>query len=105
MERGDDESLEVPIGRWFRLRTEMIEGDKHTGVMCISMIVGNKETVIYNRKMQTMATAFCEKKHQSQGFTLIQPIKLYTSAQLTEWMRERGLAIEAYFTDWSLNGE
>lgn len=105
MERGDDESLEVPIGRWFRLRTEMIEGDKHTGFMCISMMDRGKKTILYKKKMQSMATVFCEKKVQSQGFTLIQPIKLYTSAQLTEWMRERGLAIEAYFTDWSLNGE
>ena len=52
-----------------------------------------------------MATAFCEKQFPRQGFTSLQPLKLYTSAQLTEWMKERGCAIEAYFTDWTFDGE
>lgn len=104
IERGDDERLEVPIGRWFLLRTELIEGDQDSGFMCISMVDDEVERVLYKRKMQTMATAFCEKKHPLQGFTLIQPIKLYTSARLTDWMRDRGYAIEAYFTDWKFDG-
>ena len=52
-----------------------------------------------------MATAFCKKLYPRQGFTSLQPIKLYTSARLTEWMKERGCAIEAYFTDWKFDGE
>ena len=72
--------------------------------MCISMVDGKQKHVLYKRKMQTMATSFCEKKHQSQGFTLLQPNKLYTSARLTEWMKERECAIEAYFTDWEFEG-
>lgn len=105
VERGDEEHLEVPIGRWIRLRTELIEGDRETGFMSISMLDGEQDVILYKRNMQTMATAFCEKKYQSQGFTLIEPIKLYTSAHLTEWMKERGCAIEAYFTDWEFYGE
>lgn len=105
VERGNNEHLEVPIGRWFRLRTELIEGDQDVGFMCISIVDGDQDIPLYKRNMQTMATAFCEKKYSPQGFTLIQPIKLYTSARLTEWMKERGCAIEAYFTDWTINGE
>ncbi len=104
VERGDEEHLEVPIGRWFRLRTEIKEGDKNTGSLKVSMVDGKQKRVLYKRKMQTMATAFCEKKHPQQGFTLTQPIKLYTSAHLTDWMRDRGYAIEAYFTDWKFDG-
>lgn len=104
VEKGDVERLEVPIGRWFRLRTELKEGDQHSGFMKVSMVDGRQDRVLYKRKMQTMATVFCEKKYPRQGFTLIQPIKLYTSARLTDWMKDRGCAIEAYFTDWKFNG-
>ena len=104
VERGDDERLEVPIGRWFRLRTELTEGNKDTGYMCISMVDGKQETILYRKNMQTMATSFCEKKHQPEGFTLLQPIKLYTSARLTEWMKDRGCAIETCFTNWEFDG-
>lgn len=104
VERESDERLEVPIGRWFRLRTELTEGDQDTGCMRISMVDGEQETNLYKRNMQTMGTAFCEKKYPPHGFTLIEPIKLYTSAHLTNWMKDRGYAIEAYFTDWKFAG-
>jgi hypothetical protein len=103
VEKGDDERLEVPLGRWFRLRTELIEGGQDTGFMKVAMVNGKKEHILYKRKMRTMATVFCEKKYSPQGFTLIQPIKLYTSARLTEYMKERRCAIDAYFTDWKLD--
>ena len=104
VERESDEHLEVPIGKWFRLKTERLEGSKDAGFMCLSLMDGEREIILYKRKMQTMATAFCEKKHPLQGFTLLQPIKLYTSARLTEWMKNRGYAIEAYFSDWRFDG-
>lgn len=104
VEKESDERLEVPIGKWFRLRTEISEGDKNAGCMCISMMDDEQDTILYKKNMQTMGTAFCEKKYPQQGFTLLQPIKLYTSADLTEWMKEKGYAIEAYFTDWKFDG-
>lgn len=103
--KSDDSSYEVPIGRWFKLKTEVIEGDNGSGFFCLSIKERRREKILYRFETQTMATAFCEKKYSPQGFTLIQPIKLYTSARLTEWMKERGCAIEAYFTDWTINGE
>ena len=102
--RSDNDSCKVPIGRWFRLRTEIIEGDKDSGFFCLTIKDGKEEKVIYRFKTQTMATVFCEKQYPRQGFTSLHPIKLYTSAQLTEWMKERGCAIEAYFTDWKFDG-
>ena len=68
------------------------------------MVDGKQKRVLYECKMQTMSTAFCENKYTPQGFTLTQPIKLYTSARLTDWMKDRGCAIEAYFTDWKFYG-
>lgn len=102
--RSDNDSCEVPIGRWFRLRTEIIEGDKDSGFFSLTIIDGKQEKTLYRFKTQTMATVFCENKYPRQGFTSLHPIKLYTSAQLTEWMKERGCAIEAYFTDWKFDG-
>lgn len=104
VERESDERLVVPIGRWFRLRTELTEGDHDTGYMCVTLFDGEQEEILYKRNMQTMATAVCEKKYPPQGFTLIEPIKLYTSAHLTNWMKDRGCVIEAYFTDWNFDG-
>jgi len=103
--KADNDSFEVPIGRWFKLRTEIIEGDMDSGFFSLTIEDDNKETILYQFNTQTMATAFCEKKFPQQGFTSLQPLKLYTSAKLTEWMKARGCAIEAYFTDWTFDGE
>lgn len=103
--KSDNDSCEVPIGRWFQLRTEIIEGDKNSGFFCLSIKDGEQEKTLYKFKTQTMATVFCKKLYPQQGFTNLQPIKLYTSARLTKWMEEKGCAIEAYFTDWKIDGE
>lgn len=102
--KNDNDICEVPIGRWFQLRTEIIEGDKDSGFFCLTIRDGKEEKIIYRFNTQTMATVFCENQYPRQGFTSLHPIKLYTSAQLTEWMKERGCAIEAYFTDWKFDG-
>lgn len=101
----DNDSCEVPFGRWFRLRTEVIEGDKDSGFFCLMIKDGKKEKTLYRFNTQTMATVFCEKQYPQQGFTSLHPIKLYTSARLTEWMKDRDCAIEAYFTDWNFEGK
>lgn len=103
--KSDNDSCEVPIGRWFRLRTEIIEGDKDSGSFCLTIKDGNQEKTIYKFKTQTMATVFCKKLYPRQGFTSLQPLKLYTSTRLTNWMKQKGCALEAYFTDWKFNGK
>jgi hypothetical protein len=55
--------------------------------------------------LQEYKKTYPNETYPRQGFTSLQPIKLYTSARLTEWMKERGCAIEAYFTDWKIDGE
>jgi len=102
--RGSDEHQEVPIGRWFRLKTEITEGDRTSGFFRLTLLVDGQEKVLYEQTMRTMSTAICEGRFPRKGFNSLQPIKLYTSAWLTEWMRDRGDTIEAYFTDWSFNG-
>ena len=102
--RGDDERLEVPTGRWFRLRTEVVEGDSTSGFFRLTLLADGQEKVLYQQTMRTMSTAICEGSHPRKGFNNLQPLKLYTSAQLAEWMKERGNTIEAYFTDWHLEG-
>ena len=104
VERGDDESAVVPTGRWFRLRTEVREGSCSNGFFRLTLIDGEQETVLYERTMQTMATAICEGRFPRKGYNSLQPLKLYTPARLTDWMRARGQAIEAYFTDWTFKG-
>ena len=99
VERGDDEQQEVPIGRWFRLRTVIEEGDSTSGFFRLTMLDEDQEHILYERTMQTMSTAICEGRYPRKGFNYLQPVKLYTSAWLTEWMKNRGHAIEAYFTD------
>lgn len=101
VERGDDESAIVPTGQWFRLRTEVKEGSCSNGFFRLTLISEGQETVLYERTMQTMATVICEGRYPRKGFNSLQPLKLYTPAWLTDWMRARGHAIEAYFTDWS----
>lgn len=103
--RGDEKCVEVPIGQWFRLRTEVIEGNSTNGFFQLTLIDDGRECVLYQRTMQTMSTAICEGRFPSEGFNNIQPIKIYTSAWLTEWMKDRGCTIEAYFTDWSFSGK
>ena len=102
--KSDNDSCEVPIGRWFRLRTEIVEGDMDSGFFCLTIIDRDQEKTIYKFNTQTMATAFCNKLYPRQGFTSLQPLKLYTSARLTNWMKRRGYALEAYFTDWKFDG-
>lgn len=45
------------------------------------------------------------KNIMMKGFNSLQPLKLYTSAWLTEWMSKRGLPLEVFFTDWLFDGE
>ena len=42
----DNDSCEIPIGRWFQLKTEIIEGDMDSGFFCLTIKEGNQEKTL-----------------------------------------------------------
>ena len=82
-----------------------MEGDNTSGFFRLTLIDDGQETVLYKETMRTMSTETTTLNAKYRGLSNLQPIKLYTSAWLTEWMKERGYAIEAYFTDWIFDGD
>jgi hypothetical protein len=91
--------VKVPIGKWFTLEYYYKEGNAEEGrfYMAIQRDGGEKE-VIFDLKRITHNT----KDPAPDGVTDFNPIKLYTSKQLIDYMQNQGKTLQIYWDDFKL---
>jgi hypothetical protein len=94
-----NQKVKVPIGKWFTLEYYYKEGDASTGrfYMTIQTDGGNKE-VIYDLTKITHNSL----DPSPDGLTDFNPMKLYTSKQLIDYMRTQGKTLQIYWDDFKL---
>ncbi|HBL76512.1 MAG: hypothetical protein A2W90_00385 [Bacteroidetes bacterium GWF2_42_66] len=91
--------VKVPIEKWFTLEYYYKEGNAENGkfYMTIQPDGGQKE-VIFDLTRITHST----KDPNPDGVTDFNPIKLYTSKTLIDYMRNQGKTLQIYWDDFKL---
>lgn len=94
-----NQKVKVPIGQWFTLEYYYKEGNAENGkfYMTIQPDGGNKE-VIYN----LTAITHNSKDPNPDGVTDFNPIKLYTSKDLINYMSSQGKTLQIYWDEFKL---
>ena len=94
-----NESVNVPIGRWFTMHYYYIEGDMDSGRFYMTITPeGEKEQVVFDVHKITHNT----KDPAPDGVTDFNPIKLYTSKDLIAFMKSKGKTLQIYWDDLKL---
>ena len=94
-----NQNVKVPIGQWFTLEYYYKEGNEENGrfFMTIQPDGGKKETIFDLKKI----TQNSFDPHPD-GVTDFNPIKLYTSKGLIDYMRSHGKTLQIYWDDFKL---
>ena len=94
-----NQSAKVPIGRWFNLIIYFKEGNETTGRFYLAIKEkGEKKNVIYDVHNFTQHP----KDPSPNGLTDFNPLKLYTSKELIEYMNSRHKSLEIFWDDFYL---
>ena len=93
--------INVPIGEWFTMHYYFKEGDAKTGrfIVIIETEKGGKQTV-FDITNYTHST----KDPAPNGVTELNPLKLYTSMDLANFMRDQGKSLRIFWDDFKLYG-
>lgn len=94
-----NKDVNIPIGKWFRLDLYFKEGDNTTGRFYLAMTPdhGTKQ-VIFDLARITHNT---EDPHPD-GIGDYNPLKLYTSKGLIDFMKSQGKTLQIYWDDYKL---
>ena len=94
-----NQQVKVPVGKWFTMDYYYKEGNNETGrfYMAIHPEGGERE-VIFD------VTNYTHNSHDSSpdGVTHFNPLKLYTSKKLIDYMRSENKALEIFWDDFKL---
>lgn len=94
-----NEQVEAPIGKWMTLEYSITEGDARSGRFFMAVTPqGGARTVLFDVTHFTHHT----QDPAPDGFTAWNPMKLYTSRQLADYMRGQGKALEMVWDDLSI---
>jgi hypothetical protein len=89
----------VPFGVWMELELYLVEGDESNGRFYMSVTPeGGTKTVLFDITNRTHH----ENEKCPDGFTHFQPMKLYTSDAVINYMKEGGKNLEIFWDDWKL---
>lgn len=92
-------NFSVPIGEWMDVELYLKEGDEQTGrfYMAITPQNGSKQIIfdIYNYTQHP-------NEDCPDGFTNFQPMKIYTSQQLIDYMNNNNKRLSVYWDNWQL---
>lgn len=92
-----NEDFSVPFGTWMEIEMYLLEGDEDSGRFYMSVTpVGGEKTILFDVHNTTQHP---REKH-ADGYTHINPLKLYTSDKLIEFMSENDKNLEIYWDDW-----
>ncbi len=94
-----NKNVKVPIGKWFSLEYYYKEGNAENGkfYMTIKPDGGSKE-VIFNLTCITHNSS----DPNPDGVTEFNPVKLYTSKKLIDFMHSKGKTLQIYWDDFKL---
>ncbi len=96
---GSNETVNVPIGKWFTLDLYYKEGNNETGRFFLAMTPdGGPEQIIFDIKKITHNT----EDPDPDGVGDFNPIKLYTSKDLINFMKGQGKTLQIYWDDYKL---
>jgi len=91
--------VKVPIGKWFTLDYYYKEGDSQNGRFWMAIQPeGGEKTVIFD----LTKTTHHSKDPAPDGVTEFNPLKLYTSKQLIEYMNKQGKTLQIFWDDFKL---
>ena len=93
--------FEVPIEQWFTIHLSMVEGDASTGRTVLSLVEsdGSLTTLL---DVQGFTHHPDMPASMLNGFKDINPIKLYTSGELTCGLKAAGLPLEIWWDDFAI---
>ncbi|NOQ72908.1 MAG: hypothetical protein GQ574_12945 [Crocinitomix sp.] len=88
----------IPFGEWMEIELYLKEGGQSSGrfYMAVTPEGGTKQ-VLFDITNNTQH----EKEKCPDGFTHMQPLKLYTGDDLINYMRNNGKELSIYWDDWS----
>ena len=94
-----NQKVKVPIAKWFTLEYYYKEGDSKTGRFWMAIQPeGENREVIFDLTRVTHNS----KDPEPDGVTEFNPMKLYTSKQLIEYMKSQGKTLQIYWDDFKL---
>lgn len=94
-----NESVKIPIGEWFTMDYYYKEGDDKNGRFYLSIMPeGGARRIIFDLRKITHNT----EDQNPDGLGHFNPIKLYTSKKLIEYMRDNGKTLQIYWDDLML---
>ncbi|HCY41584.1 MAG TPA: DUF4886 domain-containing protein, partial [Prolixibacteraceae bacterium] len=94
-----NQKVKVPIGQWFTLEYYYKEGDANNGKFYMTIQPdGGKKEIIYDLTKITHNT----KDPNPDGVTDFNPIKLYTSKKLIDYMGSQNKTLQIYWDDFKL---
>lgn len=92
-------NFSVPFGVWMDLELYLLEGDETNGRFYMSVTPeGGTKTVLFDITNRTHH----EKEKCPDGFTHFQPMKMYTSDQVINYMKAGGKNLEIFWDDWKI---
>jgi hypothetical protein len=94
-----NKAVKVPIGKWFTLDYYYKEGDQTNGRYYLSIMPdGESKQVVFDIKNFTHNTA----DPNPDGVTDFNPMKLYTSKDLINYLRSKNKTLQIYWDDFKL---
>lgn len=94
-----NEKVKVPIGKWFTLEYYYKEGNDKTGNFYMAIQPeGEKKEVVFDVTGYTHNT----EDPNPDGVTEFNPMKLYTSKGLIDYMKSKGKTLQIYWDDFQL---
>ncbi len=95
----DQTNTEFPIlfGEWMEIELYLKEGDKDNGRFYMAVTPeGGAKQVLFDITNRTQH----EKEKCPDGYTQMQPLKLYTSDKLINYMSDQNKELSVYWDDW-----
>lgn len=93
----ENNSFAVPFGEWMDIEIYLKEGDENNGrfIMAVTPESGTKQTLfdITNNTQHL-------KEKCADGYTHMQPLKLYTGEKYINYMKNDNKKIAVYWDDW-----
>ncbi len=91
------DDFSVPFGTWIEIELYLKEGDENKGRFYMTVTPdGGEKQVIFD---VTNVTQHPREKYPD-GYTHMNPLKLYTSDEIINYMNDNGKNLEIYWDDW-----
>jgi hypothetical protein len=89
----------IPFGTWMEIELYLLEGNEDNGRFYMAVTTeGQEKIVLFDITNRTQH----EKEKCPDGFTHFQPMKLYTSGDVIEYMADGNKSLELFWDDWKL---